>query len=214
MRSLFISIEGIDGSGGSTQAELLTEWLRNKQVNPVLLTQEPSSGPVGKFIRQVLTDQGEEGRLGDTVLPYLFAADRRDHLDREIIPMLQQGGLVISDRYLHSSLAYQSLAIGLPAVANLNAEFRQPDLILYLDLDPETCLQRIIARGDRLERFEAIDRLRRIRDAYSTVIVLGHTQGQNIVSIDASQSIDGVHADVRAAVDELEQSQNQSPPTA
>jgi dTMP kinase len=161
-----------------------------------------------------LTDQGEEGRLGDTVLPYLFAADRRDHLDREIIPMLQKGGLVISDRYLHSSLAYQSLAIGLPAVANLTAEFRQPDLILYLDLDPETCLQRIIARGDRLERFEAIDRLRRIRDAYSTVIVLGRTQGQNIVSIDASQSIEGVHADVLAAVGALEQSQNQPPPTA
>ena len=77
----FIVIEGLDGSGGTTQSRLLTSWI-NEQGYPVLLTREPSAGPVGLFIREMLVASSPSSKLGDNVLPYLFAADRRDHLDR------------------------------------------------------------------------------------------------------------------------------------
>ncbi len=199
MQTRFIAIEGIDGSGGTTQVALLARWLeaRGQRVHT---TAEPSAGPVGRFLREALRDPQQ--RVGDAVLPYLFAADRRDHLDREIMPRLEDGHCVISDRYLHSSLAYQSLVMGLAAVSELNARFRAPDLTLLLDLDPEVCLQRILARGEPRDRFEALDRLRAVHDAYDGVVVLARSRGERLVRVDASGSVDQVHARVVAAVDE------------
>lgn len=197
MRTRFIAIEGIDGSGGTTQVGRLADWFTTRGQR-VHTTAEPSTGPVGRFLRQVLRDPQQ--RLGDAVLPYLFAADRRDHLDREILPALEDGAVVISDRYLHSSLAYQSLVMGLPAVAELNARFRLPDLTLLIDLDPQTCLQRILARGEPRDRFEALDRLRAVQEAYESVVVLARSQGQALVRIDGQGSVDEVHARVLAAV--------------
>lgn len=193
----FIAIEGIDGSGGTTQVGLLARALvaRGHRVHT---TAEPSGGPVGRFVRQALRDPDQ--RVGDAVLPYLFAADRRDHLDREVLPNLESGQVVITDRYLHSSLAYQSLVMGLAAVAELNARFRAPDLALLLELDPELCLQRIIARGEPRDRFEALDRLRAVHEAYDGVVVLARSRGERLVRIDASGSVAEVHARVLAAV--------------
>lgn len=199
MRPLFIAVEGLDGSGGTTQVQLLARWLHG-QGRPVHTTAEPSSGPVGRFIRKALADP--EARVGDAVLPYLFAADRRDHLDREILPALERGEHVVSDRYKHSSLAYQSLVMGLAQVAELNSRFRAPDLTLLLDLDPETCLQRIMARGEPRDRFEALDRLRAVHDSYEAVVVLCRSHGERIVRIDAQGSIQQVHERVVAAVAE------------
>jgi len=118
------------------------------------------------------------------------------------MPRLEDGHCVISDRYLHSSLAYQSLVMGLAAVSELNARFRAPDLTLLLDLDPEVCLQRILARGEPRDRFEALDRLRAVHDAYDGVVVLARSRGERLVRVDASGSVDQVHARVVAAVDE------------
>ena len=120
-------------------------------------------GTRGSFIRTALNPDHEASAIGDAVLPFLFAGDRRDHLDREIIPALQRGAVVITDRYYHSSLAYQSLAVGLPAVASLNERFRAPDITIFLDLEPEISLARIEARGETRERFEALDKLRQSR---------------------------------------------------
>ncbi len=203
MRPLFIVIEGIDGSGGTTQVGLLTEWLRARGAREVQRTAEPSSGPVGRFIREALTLGSSNARLGDAVLPYLFAADRRDHLDREVIPALQRGAVVVSDRYYHSSLAYQSAAIGFAAVAELNATFRRPDLTLVLELSPEVCLARVQARGGAPERFEALERLRDVTDAYSAVVVHCRSRGERVVRLDASGSVAEVHALVLAEVERL-----------
>ncbi|MCK6503019.1 dTMP kinase [Myxococcota bacterium] len=197
MRPLFIAVEGLDGSGGTTQVKLLADWLR-AQGRPVHVTAEPSTGPVGRFIRQALADP--QARVGDAVLPYLFAADRRDHLDREVLPALERGEHVVSDRYKHSSLAYQSLCMGLSQVAELNSRFRAPDLTLLLDLDPETCLQRILARGEPRDRFEALDRLRAVHDSYEAVVVLTRSQGERVCRVDAQGSVEQVHARVVAAV--------------
>ena len=201
MHGIFIAIEGLDGSGGTTQTKLLEEWLVAQSRWPIVhRTWEPSGGPVGLFIREALKLENAD-KLGDNVLPYLFAADRRHHLDREIIPTLQQGGAVVTDRYYHSSLAYQSLTVGLAMVARLNADFRTPDLTVYLDLPAEDCLERILARGAALERFEAIDRLRSIQDAYESVLIHCRASGEYIVRIDASGTVEGIHAQVVASVE-------------
>jgi dTMP kinase len=210
MPPLFIAIEGIDGSGGTTQARLLADALQAAG-RAVHRTAEPSTGPVGRFLRQVLAPDSPESRLGDAVLPYLFAADRRDHLDREIVPALLAGRTVVSDRYYHSSLAYQSAAVGLQAVAALNQDFRAPDLTVVLDLEPEECLARIQARGGAPERFEALDRLRTIRDAYESVIVLCRARGERIERVDARGSAEEVAARVGAALAAL-QAERARPP--
>ena len=201
MSAVFIAMEGLDGSGGTTQTRMLADWLRANGHNEVVTTAEPSTGPVGRFIRNVLNPSHEASVIGDAVLPFLFAADRRDHLDREVIPALQRGAAVITDRYYHSSLAYQSLAVGLPTVADLNERFRAPDVTILLDLEPEISLARIEARGETLERFEAIDRLRSIAEAYDAVLVHCKARGEHIVRIQADASIEEVHQAVVDAVD-------------
>ena len=200
MNAVFIAIEGLDGSGGTTQTKLLADWFKANGHTEVITTNEPSTGPVGRFIRDTLNPQHEASVIGDAVLPYLFAGDRRDHLDREVIPALQRGAAVITDRYYHSSLAYQSLAVGLPAVAALNETFRAPDITVFLDLDPDESLARIEARGQTLERFEALDRLRSIHEAYDAVLVHCRARGEHIVRIHAGGSIEEVHQMVTAAV--------------
>lgn len=208
MRPLFIAIEGIDGSGGTTQTQMLADWLRTRGHPEVLTTAEPSTGPVGKFIRRALDPENPESCIGDGVLPYLFAADRRDHLDREVVPALQRGAVVITDRYYHSSLAYQSLAIGLPEVAALNDRFQMPDLTVFLSLDAETSLARIQRRGATIERFEALDRLRQINDAYESVIVHCRARGERIERIDASGSPQDVHEAIQPLVLDAQAARN------
>ena len=197
MQPLFVVIEGLDGSGGTTQVQRLCAWLEGQGAS-VQATREPSDGPVGRFIRQALAPDNPESRLGDNVLPYLFAADRRDHLDRVVMAGLEAGSFVVSDRYYHSSLAYQSLSVGLHEVAELNRHFRAPDLTVFLDLSPEACLERILARGGQRDRFEELERLRQIQDAYESVLVLCRTRGERIARVDASGTRDEVTAAILA----------------
>ena len=193
MRGIFIAMEGLDGSGGTTQTQLLVEWMRRAKNWPeVISTREPSDGSVGQFIRSLLT-QDHAHRVDDTVLPYLFAADRRDHLNREVIPALQRRCAVVTDRYYHSSLAYQSLSVGLAEVVRLNDGFQRPDLTIFLALSPEMCLDRIIARGGTPERFETLDRLRSIENAYESVFVHCRARGEKIVVVPANESIEDIH---------------------
>jgi dTMP kinase len=192
MKPRFLVIEGLDGSGGTTQAARLAAWLVEHGCPEVVTTREPSDGPVGRFTRSALGDSDPAERIGDAVLPYLFAADRRDHLDRTVLPALERGACVVSDRYYHSSLAYQSLSMGLHRVAELNHGFLAPDLTVFLDLEPEVCLERILARGGTRDRFEELERLRLVRESYGAVIVLCRTRGERIARVDASGSRDAV----------------------
>lgn len=207
VRGIFIVIEGLDGSGGTTQVALLRDWLvQTGRWQEVVTTREPSTGPVGQFLRSALQVTGSAAQLGDAVLPYLFAADRRDHLDREVIPALQRTAAVISDRYYHSSLAYQSLSVGMSRVVQLNMGFRKPDLTIFLDLSPEMCLERILARGGTLERFETLDRLRSIAEAYESVLGWCRSNGENVVRIPAQHDRQMVHTMVVEHVQALLQS--------
>ena len=117
MKPLFIVIEGLDGSGGTTQSRLLASWFE-KRGEKLLLTQEPSNRPIGRLIQESLLPSANHV-IGDRVFPYLFAADRQDHLDEEILPALSSRQHVISDRYYHSSLAYQGISVGMAKVVCL-----------------------------------------------------------------------------------------------
>lgn len=194
MAGRFIVIEGLDGSGGTTQVRLLSQALAAHA------TREPTDGPVGKLIRQAL---GDPMSVGDGVLPYLFAADRKDHLERVIGPKLQAGVDVVSDRYYHSSLAYQSLAMPLDQVMSLNADFRAPDLCIFLDLNVDDCLERIAARGQARDRFETKRQLDEISAQYGVVLAMLKQRGDRILVLDAAGSIPSVHKQILAAVEGL-----------
>lgn len=197
MTPLFLVVEGLDGSGGTTQAARLAAWLRS-QGRPVVETAEPSGGPIGRFIRNTLGDPARE--VSDAALSWLFAADRHDHLAGVVQPALDAGSDVVSDRYLLSSLAYQGATVGLTRVAELNAGFRAPDLTLFLELDPEVSLARVTARGAPRERFEALDALRAVRLAYDAALELVLGRGERVARIDASGTPDQVADAVIAAV--------------
>lgn len=192
---MFIAFEGLDGSGGTTQIGLLESALRAGG-RGVCRTREPSDGPVGKLIRAQLAG----GELGDSVLGHLFAADRRDHLDRVVSPALERGEVVLTDRYFLSSLAYQSLSLGLERVWALNAEFRAADVVIVLDLPVEECLARVAARGGVRDRFETLEQLRRVADAYEAAITRCRLRGDRVVRVDASGPPDDVHARVWKAI--------------
>jgi dTMP kinase len=175
---MFLVIEGLDGSGGTTQLRMLVSILQKLQ-RDVVATAEPSSGPVGKLIRSALV----EGTVSEAVLPYLFCADRKDHLERVIQPARARGAWVISDRYLHSSLAYQSAILPMERVDVLNADFRTPDATIYLDVPVEECLVRIERRGLVREIFETRERLLKIEAAYSAALALRRNKGDQILTV-------------------------------
>ncbi len=197
MAPLFLVVEGLDGSGGTTQSARLAAVLRARG-RSVLQTCEPSPLPIGQLIRSALRDP----TLGvsDAALAWLFAADRHDHLAQRVRPALAAGSDVLSDRYLLSSLAYQSAAVGMDRVLTLNAGFAAPDLTIFLDLSPEASLARVRARGEPAERFEQLDRLATVRASYEAAIALLEARGERIARIDASGTPDEVAAAVWAAV--------------
>ena len=135
---MFITIEGLDGSGGTTQLALLADAFAARG-RTVVRTREPSDGPVGRLIREMLTGghaiPGQ--KLSQSTFGLLFAADRLDHLQREVEPKLAAGELVVSDRWYHSSLAYQGTGAERDWIAMLNARARRPDLTIFLEVRPD-----------------------------------------------------------------------------
>ena len=145
----FIVIEGIDGCGKGTQAKLLLDHLKELGKD-VLLTAEPTKGPLGKMIRDHLSDPF----LDDGSLALLFAADRIEHLERDVRPALDAGKIVISDRYVYSSIAYQGQKVDLDWVGDINKYADRPDLVILLDIPPSLGRKRMEERGDEFEYFE------------------------------------------------------------
>lgn len=198
--SAFIVLEGLDGAGTTTQLALLAGALEAKG-HTVVRTHEPTDGPIGRVIRSSL--RADPGAPAMETLPWLFAADRSDHLSRLVEPSLARGHWVLSDRYLHSSLAYQSLTLPLEDVFALNQRFRAPDLTIFVELPVSRCLERIQARGGTLEIYERRDRLETISRAYDAVLERLTRRGDHIVRVDGDASIEEVHARIGSAVASL-----------
>jgi dTMP kinase len=194
--SRFVVLEGLDGAGTTTQSARLVATLRSRGAN-VVATREPTDGPVGRVIRQVL--RAEAGSPDVHALPWLFAADRADHLWRTVEPALARGEWVVSDRYYHSSLAYQSLTLPLERVHALNADFRVPHVTIFLAVPVDVCLERISGRPEK-EIYEERDRLVKIEAAYRRVNDFLRARGEPIVELDGTRPPDEVEAAVRATV--------------
>ena len=196
----FIVIEGIDGSGTTTQCSMLAERLVDKGLQ-AHTTREPSDGPIGVLIRQVLTGRvvvsGHHGARppGWATMATLFASDRLDHLEAEVIPSLIDGVTVICDRYDYSSVAYQTVSGGggddaSSWVRELNRHAKRPDLTLVLDVDPEVAASRRSTRSGSPELYEVAEMQVELAKFYAKIDEL--FPDDTIRHIDANCSVEGV----------------------
>ena len=192
-KGLFIVIEGIDGTGKSTQVRCLGEWFVSRG-REVVLSREPTDGPWGKKLRE----SAATGRLSPEDELQYFLKDRRQHVEELISPALAAGKIVILDRYYFSSMAYQGSRGFDPAeIRRLNEEFApQPDLLLILDLDVDTAHQRIGHRGDSTNEFEKHESLTRCREIFLTL-----RDEPFVRVIDSNGSLDDVTARIENAVE-------------
>ena len=196
-RGQFIVFEGIDGSGKSTQIELLAEKMRNcgKQV---ATTCEPSDGAIGKLLRDVLKGKV---KTNDEAIAALFLADRMDHIRREedgLLAMLDRGITVLCDRYYFSSYAYHSVTMDMDWVIEANtlaANRLRPDVTLFLDISSEESYARITANRDTVELFEEKERLEATRKKYLEAFEK-QKQKEKIITIDASRSVEAIAEEI------------------
>ena len=191
-KGLFIVIEGIDGTGKSSQAKLLAKFLEEKG-HHALIEREPTDGPFGKKLRQSMT----EGRLSPQEELDLFHADRKQHVQDIIIPALTKGTHIILDRYYFSTMAYQGQrGFDIAELRATNEAFAPPpDILLILDLNVDQALERIGTRGDTANEFEQRDSLQFCRDTFLSLKDEPYTH-----IIDTTPSIEEVHTSIQAII--------------
>jgi len=199
--SRLIVLEGLDGAGTTTQARRLVDHL-NARGSTAHGTREPSDGPVGQLIRQMLTGghtiPGQS--IAQSTFGLLFAADRLDHLQREVEPQLAAGVTVISDRWYHSSLAYQGTGADRDWITLLNARARRPDLTIFLQVRPEVAAARRVAAGRVQELFEDLRMQEEVAAGYKATNSELSAQGELIETIDGEASQDAVFAAITKLV--------------
>lgn len=187
----FVVFEGIDGSGTSTQIKKILE----KNPQKYAVTAEPTGLETGKFLRRML---GGDFSVNEKTATYLFAADRCEHIYGKggVEELLAQGKTVVSDRYLFSSLAYQSVSCGKELPRLVNSPFPLPEYLFYFDIDPEISLARVNSRNEKKEIYEKIDYQKKTAALYEEVISeyekSAAETGIKIIRVDASKSIEEV----------------------
>lgn len=185
-KGFFICIEGLDGCGKTTQAKLLVRKLCEKGFD-AFYTAEPTRGKIGKFIKKYYLHGEKRGSV--IVEALLFAADRFEHVEKEIVPALNEGKLVVSDRYIYSSLAYQGAAgLDLKWIKELNKHAIPPNLAIFLDVKPEIVLQRLQRKKSVMEKL-AIQR--KVREVYEKLVKDG-----KLVRVDGNKSKEEVAKDI------------------
>ncbi|MCL1917434.1 MAG: dTMP kinase [Peptococcaceae bacterium] len=190
-------LEGIDGSGISTQIARVSQVLSAKCVTPyrkIMTTKQPGTGPVGSLIRQVLAKRLHG--VDPTTLALLFAADRQDHLAQEVRPVLEAGGIVICDRYLWSTLAYQGLDLDEAWLRQINKFSIVPDLTVLIKVRPAVSMKRIEAGRLRAELFEQETMLERVYANFMTLASEAKDAGDPIMEVDGEQSVEDVTAEI------------------
>ena len=203
-RGKFITIDGVEGAGKSTQIDFIRDYLSNKGIN-VILTREPGGTELGEKIRELLLSPETKSMHSETELLLMFAA-RNEHIHRKIMPALAQGDWVLSDRFTDASYAYQGGGRGLDInrIAQLEQWVLQdfiPDMTLLLDVPVELGMSRIESRGkkDRIE-LEAMDFFNRVRESY---IDRSKQFPDRIKLIDSSQTVEFTTQQIKAVLDSL-----------
>jgi len=181
-RGRFIVFEGLDGSGKTTAIESLVPFL-----NDAYITREPSDGHVGQLIRKALTKQIT---LHPETFALLFAGDRYEHIQNEILPMLEKGRDVLCDRYYFSNLAYQGDVVDAEKILNFNSlatDCIRPDYVFFVDTPPDECLRRIQQGRECTEHFEKLDNLTSLQKLYNEAFERLEEQ-ENLIRIDGMQT--------------------------
>ena len=191
---MFVTFEGLDGCGKTTQAVLLADALRGDGVE-VVSTREPGGTPLGEAIRDLVLHGGHVAPWAEAAL---YAASRAQHVDGVIRPALERGATVVCDRYIDSSVAYQGVGrgLGLEEVLALNLAVvggLLPDRTVLVEIDPETAAERVGSSGDRIER-DGIALWRRVADAYRT---LAERYPERYVVVDGRLPVEELAAEVR-----------------
>ncbi len=200
-KGLFITFEGSDGCGKTTQINLLNEYLRAK-CRPTLLTREPGSGGLGIKIREILLNF--EGEIAPNCESFLFLADRAQHVEYTIKPALKEGKIVLCDRHTDSTLAYQGYGRegDIERIKLLNeiaVNGLKPDLTLVFDIPAETSLKRVGHDKDRMEA-SGLEFFDRVRNGY---LEIARLEPERVRVIDASDSIENIHKKVVEIVESL-----------
>lgn len=216
MKGKFIVFEGIDGSGTSTQSTKLHRSLLEMGV-AVHVTEEPSDGPVGGIIKQILHGRlisfGQSGSSAPSwrEMALLFASDRVDHLECEVLPNLNDGINVISDRYVYSSLVYQTVISGNDEnekwIREINRFAVKPDIVFFLDVSPEEAQRRRLARRIGHELYEDLPLQRKIAEKYRHIMkqLSGSSDEGNetVILLDGERNIEEIHTDCLEHVKKL-----------
>lgn len=205
MNGKFIVIEGLDGSGKSTQIKMLAEKLE-KDGNKVFVTAEPQYFETGLYIRRILSESLDKNMYLQAAL---FLADRLEHITNPefgIRKKLGEGYTVICDRYYYSSFAYQGTASDMQWVMDINLncpEILKPDLCIFLDVNPETCKERIDCGRDKAELYEKdTELMQSVRKNFLDVFKKLE-KSERITIIDANKELKAVHSDIMKAIEEV-----------
>jgi len=188
-KGLFIAFEGLDGSGSSTQVDLLAKNLR-KSGKKALTTKEPTNNLIGGLIRGVLTKQWTISAEG---LQLLYAADRSHHLEHEIIPNLENGNIIITDRYAFSSIAFGSIGAEVEWLKEINKNFILPDITFFIKVPPKVCIERIGKRGNTFELFEEEKKLEKTLVTYEA---LAKDEKNGFIIIDGQKEIEDIEREI------------------
>lgn len=197
-RGLFITFEGADGCGKTTQLNLLEKYLKDKGLD-VIVTREPGAKGLGEKFREILLNY--DGLVSDRCESFLFLADRAQNIDTIVKPAVSSGKIVLCDRHIDSSVAYQGYGRGLDIqqIKNLNtiaAGGMLPDLTLVFDIDIETSMQRVGNNKDRMEN-SGNEFFNRVRNGY---LELAKQEPDRIKVVDSTASIDDIHNKVKNIV--------------
>lgn len=203
---MFITFEGGEGAGKSTAIKKIVEKLQ-KEGREIVLTREPGGTPIGEEIRSIILDK-KNTDMDVRTEALLYAASRRQHIVQKIIPSLKEGKMVLCDRFLDSSLAYQGYArgIGIDKVYEMNqfaTEGVEPDLTLFFDLDPEEGLRRIAANNNREVNRLDVEKLsfhQKVREGF---LLLAKKFPHRFVVIDASQNVQKVFEDAYKEIENI-----------
>lgn len=200
-RGYFITFEGADGCGKTTQLELLADYLKEKN-KEVIITREPGARGLGERIRDILLNY--DGEVSDRCESFLFLADRAQHIDIIVNPAVEDGKIVLCDRHIDSSVAYQGYGRGLDIeqIDRLNmiaTNGKRPDLTLVFDIDAETSMKRVGTEKDRMES-AGIDFFNRVRKGY---LELANQEPERIRVLDATKTIEEIHNEVVKIVAEF-----------
>ena len=184
----FFVLEGLDGSGTTTQGKLL-----NEKITHSVFTHEPTNGKIGQLARQVLKNEYPTTPLA---LAHIFAADRSEHLFAKdgIVNQCQSGLKVICDRYFFSSVAYQSLEVDFDLICQINNQFPLPQILFFIDTPVEVCLQRISSRNES-EIFDKKNLQEKVLTNYLKILDRFQNQGMQIIKIDGTQTVEQILAE-------------------